>query len=158
LLHWWLPAPSGEAPDLRPAPRPEPLPSVPTAIAEEEPVMVQIEYRVGAADAPAFVTVMDEVGHLRRRNGALRWRLFQDVEDGEHWIEAFVLADWLEHRRLRSRMTVADAALEARAVAHHKGDGPPIRRYMIARRHDSRYLLDAAELAMRDTDDGNGAA
>jgi len=147
LLHWWLPAPSGEAPDLQPAPRPEPLPTVQAASAEEEPVMVQIEYQIGATDAPAFVAAMDEVGHLRRRNGALRWRLFQDVEDGEHWIEAYVLADWLEHRRLRSRMTVADATLEARAVAYHKGDGPPVRRYMIARRHDSRYLLDAAEAA-----------
>ena len=43
--------------------------------------MVQIEYEVGPAHAPAFVAAMDEVGHLRRRNGAVRWRLFQDVAD-----------------------------------------------------------------------------
>lgn len=145
-LHWRLPMAAGEAPDLQPAPRPEPLPAVREAV-EEGPVMVQIEYRVGAADAPAFVAAMDEVGHLRRRNGALRWRLFQDVADDGRWIEAFVLGGWLEHRRLRSRMTVADAALEARAAAFHKGAASPVRRYMVARRHDSRYLLDAAEAA-----------
>jgi hypothetical protein len=108
---------------------------------------VQVEYRVGPADAPAFVAAMDEVGHLRRRNGAVRWRLFQDVADGERWIEAFVVGSWLEHRRLRRRMTMADVAVEARAIAFHRGEVPPVRRYMIARRHDSRYLLDAAEAA-----------
>jgi hypothetical protein len=145
-LHWRLPLPAGEAPDLQPARHQEPLPAM-TAAVEEGPVMVQIEYQVGAADAPAFVAAMDEVGHLRRRNGALRWRLFQDVADGEHWIEAFVLGDWIEHRRLRRRMTRADVALEARATAYHRGGTPPVRRYMVARRHDSRFLLDAAEEA-----------
>jgi MFS family permease len=143
-LHWWVPAPVDEAPDLQPAHPPEPLPSLPDAV-DSGPVMVQVEYAVGPADAPAFVADMDEVGHLRRRNGALRWRLFQDVADDTRWIEAFVLADWIEHQRLRRRMTRADAALEARAVSYHRGAEPPVRRYMVARRHDSRYLLDAAE-------------
>ena len=44
-------------------------------------------------------------------------------------------------------MTVADAAVEARAVAYHRGRAPPVRRYMVARRHDSRFLLDEAEEA-----------
>lgn len=145
-LHWRLPLPAGEPPDLQPSTRHDPLPTIRQAIGEG-PVMVQVEYRVGAVDAPAFVAAMDEVGHLRRRNGAVRWRLFQDVADGEHWIEAFVVGDWIEHRRLRRRMTVADVSVEARAIAFHKGEGPPLRRYMIARRHDSRFLLDAAEKA-----------
>lgn len=144
LLHWRLPLAAGEPPDLQPSTRAEPLPTIRQAIGEG-PVMVQIEYRVGATSAPAFVAAMDEVGHLRRRNGALRWRLFQDIADGEHWIEVFVVADWIEHRRLRRRMTVADAGLEARAIAYHRGEAAPIRRYMIARRHDSRFLLNAAE-------------
>lgn len=146
VLHLFLRLPAGEAPDLQPATKQDPLPVVPPA-AQEGPVLVQVEYQVGTADAPAFAAAMDEVGHLRRRNGALRWRLFQDVEDAEHWVETFVLADWTEHRRLRRRMTMADVALEARATAFHKGAEAPVRRYMIARQHDSRYLLDAAEAA-----------
>ena len=109
--------------------------------------MVQIEYEVGSTNAPAFIRAMDEVGHLRRRNGAVRWRLFQDVADGARWTEVFVLGDWLEHRRLRRRMTMADAALEARAVAYHSGKEAPVRRYMVARRHDSRFALTEAEQA-----------
>ena len=145
-LHWRMPLTGGEAPNLKPAERQEPLPSI-QAAAEEGPVMVQIEYEVGPAHAPAFVAAMDEVGHLRRRNGAVRWRLFQDVSDGARWTEVYVLGDWVEHRRLRRRMTMADAALEARAVAFHRGREPPVRRYMVARRHDSRFLLDEAEEA-----------
>lgn len=145
-LHWRMPLSAGEAPDLKPAERQEPLPAI-QAAAEEGPVMVQIEYEVGPASAPAFVAAMDEVGHLRRRNGAVRWRLFQDVADGSRWTEVYVLGDWVEHRRLRRRMTMADAALEARAVAFHRGRTAPVRRYMVARRHDSRFLLDEAEEA-----------
>lgn len=145
-LHWWQPLHAGENPNLQPATRQEPLPAV-AATVEEGPVLVQIEYEVGPATAPAFVAAMDEVGHLRRRNGAIRWRLFQDVTQGEHWVETFVLGDWVEHQRLRRRMTVADVALEARAVAFHQGRSAPMRRYMVARRHDSRYLLDEAEQA-----------
>jgi len=145
-LHWWQPLHAGEAPDLQPALRQEPLPAV-QATVEEGPVLVQIEFEVGAAEAPAFVAAMDEVGHLRRRNGAIRWRLFQDVAEPTHWSETFVLGDWIEHQRLRARMTMADATLEARAVAYHRGRTPPMRRYMVARRHDSRFLLDEAEQA-----------
>ena len=36
-------------------------------------------------------------------------------------------------------MTRADVALEARAAAFHRGGKPPLRRYMVARRHDSRF-------------------
>lgn len=145
-LHWWQPLHAGDSPNLQPATRQAPLPEI-QAAAEAGPVMVQIEYEVGPANAPAFVAVMDEVGNLRRRNGASRWRLFQDVADSQHWVEAFVLGDWVEHQRLRQRMTVADVALEARAVAFHQGRTAPLRRYMVARRHDSRYLLSEAEHA-----------
>ena len=145
-LHWWQPLHAGDSPNLQPATRQAPLPEI-QAAAEAGPVMVQVEYEVGPASAPAFVAAMDEVGNLRRRNGATRWRLFQDVADSRHWVEAFVLGDWVEHQRLRRRMTVADVALEARAVAFHQGRTAPLRRYMVARRHDSRYLLGEAEHA-----------
>ncbi|MFO1075753.1 MAG: MFS transporter [Geminicoccaceae bacterium] len=139
VLHRRLPIPGGEAPDLQPAPGPEPLPGL-TALVEDGPVMVQIDYEVGPADAPAFVAAMDEVGHLRRRNGALRWRLFQDLADGRHWVETYILADWLEHDRLRRRMTMADLSLETRAASYHGGPVAPVRRYFVARRADSLSL------------------
>ncbi len=144
-LHWLLPMSAAAPPDLQPLAKAEPLPEVQAG--EEGPVLVHVEYEIGPADAPAFVAAMDEVGHLRRRNGALRWRLYQDTADGVRWLESFVLGDWVEHQRLRRRMTRADAMLEASAVGYHRGATAPRRRYLIARRHDSRYLLDEAEEA-----------
>lgn len=139
---WRLPAGTGL--DLGPAARlPEPAPAL-AFDPEEGPVLVQIEYRIRPADAAAFVAAMDEVGHIRKRNGALRWRLFQDTDDPEHWIETYVVPDWLEHRRLARRTTEADRQAEAAALAFQRG-GPPLVRRLVARRRDARFALDASE-------------
>ena len=54
--------------------------------------MVLIEYRVPLANAAVSVRAMEEVGHVRKRDGAWRWHLFQDTADAEHWYEAFTVA------------------------------------------------------------------
>lgn len=139
---WRLPAGTGL--DLGPAARlPEPAPAL-AFDPEEGPVLVQIEYRIRPADAAAFVAAMDEVGHIRKRNGALRWRLFQDTDDPEHWVETYVVPDWLEHRRLARRTTEADRRAEAAALAFQRS-GPPLVRRLVARRRDARFALDASE-------------
>jgi len=145
LLAPRLVMPSGRPPDMRRVGtgddvRPE-IPIEP----DEGPVLVQIEYRVPTAKAGAFVQAMDEVHHVRRRNGALRWRLFQDVTDAEHWTETFLIADWLDYRRLHWRTTAADKTIEAAAHAWLRADSAPVIRRMIARRHDSRFALDPEE-------------
>ena len=148
LLQPFLTLPSDQAPDMRPANRREALVTEVPVPAGEGPVMIQVEYRVVADNVPAFLAAMDEFGHQRRRNGALRWRLFQDVSDADHWIETFLVADWLDQRRLLDRTTTADLAIEAEALRYHEGNGEgdgPIVRRMIARRRDSRYALTEEE-------------
>ena len=144
LLQPFLTLPSDQAPDMRPANRRETLVTEVPVPAGEGPVMIQVEYNVKADNVPAFLTAMDELGHQRRRNGALRWRLFQDVSDADHWIETFLVADWLDQRRLLDRTTTADLLIEAEALRHHEGDEPVVRR-MIARRRDSRFELTEEE-------------
>lgn len=139
---WPLPAVSGRA--LGPArPLPEPSPTL-AFEPDEGPVLVQIEYRVDAARARAFVAAMDELGHIRKRNGALRWRLFQDADDPEHWIETYVVADWVEHLRMARRTTEADREVERRVAAFDEKGAPLVRR-LIARRRDARFALDPSE-------------
>lgn len=143
-LRWPLPSATGL--DLGPAARrPEPDPAL-SFDPEEGPVLVQTEYRVAVGDAAAFVRAMDEVGHIRKRNGALRWRLFQDTDDPEHWVETYVVPDWLEHLRLARRTTEADRAAEAAALAFQRGGAPLVRR-LVARRRDARFALDPSERA-----------
>ena len=128
LLHGLARLPTGEAPDLRPAPvPPTPEPSL-RFDPEEGPVLVLIEYRVRPADAARFAQAMQAVGVLRRRDGASRWQLFQDTADPEHWVEAFTVASWLEHLRQTRRRTAADHAVERASLAFHQGDPPLVRR------------------------------
>jgi MFS family permease len=136
LLHRVTPLAEGPAPDHRPSrQRLDPQAAFPFDEAEG-PVLVMVEYRIANTDAKAFARAMEEVGHLRRRNGASRWQVFQDVADAEHWIEAFTVASWLDYRRQARRATAADEAIEAEAVRFHRGEEPPLVRQMVARRRD----------------------
>jgi len=147
------PLPSASGRDLGPARRvPEPAPAL-AFDPEEGPVLVQTEYRVRPEDAAAFVAAMDELGHIRKRNGALRWRLFQDADDPEHWVETYVVADWVEHRRLARRTTEADRVAEAKAAGFDRKGAPLVRR-LVARRRDARFALDASE---RGAEPGGGS-
>jgi quinol monooxygenase YgiN len=75
-------------------------------------VHVTIEYRIEAANAPAFIQAMDAVRRLRRRDGALRWELLQDTESSEQFTETFVVESWAEHLRQHERVTMSDRAVE----------------------------------------------
>ena len=129
LLHLVFTLPGGQAPDLRPVPawqKPQPRLDFDP---DEGPVMVLVEYRIAPGDARTFAEAMEDVGHMRRRDGALRWQIYQDTADAELWIEAFTVGSWLDHLRQAQRATAADGAIEARALRLHKGEGaPPMRR------------------------------
>jgi hypothetical protein len=97
-------------------------------------VLVLIEYRVPLANASNFVRAMDEVGHVRKRDGAGRWHLFQDTADAAHWYEAFTVASWLDYLRQRRRGTAADEVVLGRARGClDPAFKPLVRRRMIAR-------------------------
>ncbi len=51
---------------------------------------------------------------IRRRDGAIRWGLFQDTANPGRFLETFIVETWIEHRRQHERMTVADRALKNR--------------------------------------------
>jgi MFS family permease len=127
---WRLPA--SEAPDLRPRQLPELKLAFPFD-REAGPVMVLIEYRVAHANAAAFARAMEEVGHVRKRDGAWRWHLFQDTADGEHWYEAFTVPSWLHYLRQRRRGTAADETVLERARRYLDPGFQPVVRRMIAR-------------------------
>jgi len=96
-------------------------------------VVVTVEYRVAAQDQPGFVQAMQEVRRIRRRDGARRWMLLQDMSEPELWIERFHSPSWVEHLRRYHRFTVADLDIERRAMAYHRGSGPPKLRHLLER-------------------------
>ncbi|HYZ29362.1 MAG TPA: MFS transporter [Thermoleophilaceae bacterium] len=99
---------------------------------DDGPVLVTLEYRVRPEDVEQFVAAMDELGRIRRRDGAGEWSLYQDLEDRECWLETFLVDSWSEHLRQHERMTVADVAVERRAKGFHAGPGEPATRHLLA--------------------------
>ena len=91
-----------------------------------------IEYRVDPVRADAFVDVMHQLEHTRRRDGAIEWGLFQDTADPWRWLETFLVESWVEHLRQHERVTVTDRALQERVYALIEGGEPRVS-HMVAR-------------------------
>jgi hypothetical protein len=115
----------GDGPDLTPAPR-WPDPELVAAVeAQRGPVLVTIEYEIDPADAEPFARAMRALREIRLRDGALRWGLWADAAQPGRHLESFVVESWVEHLRQHERATAADRALQALAIAYHRGAGPP---------------------------------
>src|SRR3546814_20375292 len=81
LLVFVFPLSNDEAPDSTPA-RTHPVDDLQGPVgANDGPIVVTIEYRVRPMNFGAFVAAMEDLGRIRRRNGAHRWTLHQDVDD-----------------------------------------------------------------------------
>jgi len=109
-------APSGHWPEPHLEISPEP---------EQGPVLVQIEYRIVPELGPEFTQAMQPVRLIRRRDGAIRWSLWQDAAETGRYIETFVVANWAEHLRQHARATVADKTFQEKAASYHVGPQPP---------------------------------
>jgi len=72
------------------------------------PVIVTIEYRVQSSNAVRFVALINELGRIRRRDGARWWSVCQDIDDPNTWIERFESPTWIDYLRRQSRPTRAD--------------------------------------------------
>ncbi len=100
------------------------------------PVVVTVEYRIAPEDAEAFRLAMRELRRIRRRDGAKRWSLMQDMAAPQIWIERYHSPNWVEHLRRHHRFTVADREIERKVLDFHQGDEPPRTRHLIERRTD----------------------
>jgi predicted MFS family arabinose efflux permease/quinol monooxygenase YgiN len=116
---------------LPPPPRPETAPGV---VLDRGFVAVVVYYEVAPADAAAFERAMRGLRRIRRRDGALRWTLYQDVARPTEWLESFVLGSWVDDLRHMRRATRADRAVLEAVKAYHQGDWPPHTRHLLS--HD----------------------
>jgi Arabinose efflux permease len=96
------------------------------------PVLVTIEYRVDPGKADEFAQAMQELGRVRRRDGAAFWGLYHDVSDPRRHVETFLVESWAEHVRQHGRVTVEDRIAQERILAYHSADGPPVVSHCIA--------------------------
>jgi MFS family permease len=124
--------PAGPPPDVEPACHFPEAPAMPAAEYDRGPVLVTVEYRVPADRAADFRAAVGPLRAARLRDGAIRWDLFQDVEDAERLVEVFLVESWVEHLRQHERVTDEDWAHAAAARALHAGDRPPRVTHLVA--------------------------
>ena len=95
------------------------------------PIVVVIEYRVAPEAAVEFVGVINQVGRIRRRDGARAWSISQDVDDLELWVERFECPTWLDYLRWRTRPTQSDQVVRERLLKVIVGEHGTVRRLVV---------------------------
>jgi quinol monooxygenase YgiN len=108
---------------------------------EAGPIMVQVEYTVDPPRANAFRSAMADLGRNRRRDGAVRWWLFQDTADPSRFVETWIEETWAEHLRNHERVSVADQEIEQRVRELTRSGSTIATRHFIA--PEPRPLTDA---------------
>ena len=116
---------------------------------DDGPVLITVEYRIEPDDADRFLRAMEDLGRIRRRDGAYRWDLYADLERPGCYLETFVVDSWSEHLRQHDRLTVADLELTKLAKSFHRGEQPPTVRHMLW----ARAALDTARKRRADGDE-----
>jgi MFS family permease len=111
--HWPLPIPSE---DITP---------------DRGPALVTVTYAVRLERRAEFLKALHELGRARRRDGAIFWGIFENVEQSGDYIETFVIASWLEHLRQHERVSYGDQRLQTTiATFLAEGSIPVVRHYI----------------------------
>jgi hypothetical protein len=79
-----------------------------------------------------FLAAMAERRRIRRRDGALGWRLLRDLADPQPWIERYETPTWLDYRP-NTRLTQTTQSFQ-RLRAFRGSEGPRVRRRSSVRR------------------------
>ena len=98
---------------------------------EDGPVLITVEYEIDPSDAERFARAMEELGRIRRRDGAFRWNLYADLERAGVYLETFVVDSWSEHLRQHDRLTVADLEVTKLTRSFHRGQRRPEVRHLL---------------------------
>jgi MFS family permease len=101
---------------------------------EDGPVLVTVTFRINPERAAEFIEAAQELGRVRRRDGAMRWALFADPFDPARYMETYVVESWLARQRQLERFTVADHAIRNRVFSFHVDAAPPVVSRMILAR------------------------
>jgi quinol monooxygenase YgiN len=102
--------------------------------------VISIEYRVAAEDVVEFVHAAYALGRTRRRDGARRWSLMQDLDEPGRFMERYQAVTWLDHLRQWQRATLADQAVREAVLRLHQGPEPPRVRHFLGRAPDEPGL------------------
>jgi MFS family permease len=114
------PVPLGSAHDFPLAPKPD-----------DGPVTVTVESIIRPEDREEYLLLTDQLRLMFLRNGALLYRVDENLENPGTFRTEMLVASWADHVRQHSRTTKAETELAERAWNLHAGEGEPIVRHYI---------------------------
>jgi hypothetical protein len=105
---------------------------------DQGPILSIVEYRIDPVVAAEFLTLMQEIGHERMRDGAYAWNIFHDPDDPGRFVETSLVHSLLELKYRGARLTKADELIEAHLDKFLKEPQKPS--YLVAsqRQHHKR--------------------
>jgi hypothetical protein len=127
----WLPIAMEQLGSLDPRARVQLNPPSVEIHSASGPIVVVIEYRVPPGNAVEFAAAINEVGRIRRRDGARAWSISQDIDAVDLWVERFESPTWLDHLRWRTRPTQSDQAVRERLARLVVGEHGSVRRLVV---------------------------
>jgi hypothetical protein len=80
---------------------------------DQGPILSIVEYGIDPTNAAEFLTLIQQVGHERMRDGAYAWNVFHDPDDPGRFVETSLVHSLLELKYRRARETKADELIEA---------------------------------------------
>lgn len=129
-LTWRWKLQTGEALNLTPSMRWR-APAFLNRVANDQgPILAIAEYFVDPGHRAAFLTIMQDIGLERRRDGAYAWHIFEDPDEAGKMTETYLIHSALELRYRQARVTMADQMMEDRAIQFLTA--PPQTRYLVA--------------------------
>lgn len=95
------------------------------------PVIIQVYYKIKEQDREDFLKAMYHLGMARKRNGAFKWGVYEDVDYRGDFVEHFMEDTWVAHMRHHDRVTHADKQYQDIVVVFHQGKKPPKVKHLI---------------------------
>jgi Transmembrane secretion effector len=114
------PAPLESAHDFPLAPKPD-----------DGPVTVTVESIIRPEDREEYLSLTEQLRLIFLRNGALLYRVDENLENPGTFRTEMLVASWGEHVRQHARTTKAETAIAERAWNLHAGPNEPVVRHYI---------------------------
>lgn len=93
--------------------------------------MITIEYHVASDQRDNFLDAIHHFKAVRKRDGALRWDIYEDSAAPNLFVETFLVASWLEHLRQHARITHEDQHVQERLNDFLTTASPPRVRHLV---------------------------
>lgn len=90
-----------------------------------QPVLISITYHINKEDKGNFLAALDQLRITRYQTGAIRWEVFNDIDQSGQMIEQFLVPSWEVHQLQHERVTEDDKKIQEAVHAYHQGNKPP---------------------------------